>query len=376
MWITIAPEIADIDLSSNFESISAIEQIFSSSRRGEHVVFANRNTLRSLLKIGLSSPTIANIKFIESRIPELTELEKHQQFRVIVDQSAGPSKAVIGANKVWRIPLLHFSTVAVVPSRILAENTRDAVAYIQSAHHAHKLRGLNGLRVNLTTDSGGGADTPTKLKNLIDSKREFILTVTDTDKTHPDANECAPTKKCSQLAKETDWTCDHIAINCFEVENILPSNLLLDSINNSDAAPDLAHLAYHIHEKIAPKGDIYRWLDLKLGTKLFRKFSKNTSTQERSYWQQEIQKHEVKIFSCQKDCEIEKDCLQGSEKACKCLISPGLGNDTLDRYNDYCKTLSLPKQIERARNSTNISDWLSLGEKVACWGIAFDKQRS
>lgn len=376
MWITIASEIARIDFDINHEAISAIEQIFSSSRRGEHVVFSNRETLRTLQTIGLSAPTLAHVKFIETRVPELTELEKQQRFRIIIDLSNAPSKAVMGSSKVWSIPLLHFSNVAMVPSCVLAENTRDAIAYLQSATHAHKLRGPNGLRISLTTDSGGGADIPKKLKTLIDEEREFILTVTDTDKTHPEATECASTKKCSNLTNEAKWACDHIALNCFEIENILPSNLLLDSIHNSNSAPDLAHPASFIHEKIASKGDIYRWLDLKLGTKLFRKFEKNCNTQERSYWQEEIQKCGIIAFKSDHDCAAEEDCSQSNERACKCLISPGLGDDTLDRYNSYCMTISLQKQIERAKTSTNISDWLNVGECVACWGIAFDKQRS
>lgn len=376
MWITIAPEVAKIDFNSNHDAIFAIEQIFSSSRRGENVVFSNRETLKSLLNIGLSSATIANIKSIESKIPELTGLESQQKFRVLIDSSITPSKTTIGISNVWKIPLLHFSNVALLPSRVLAENTRDAKTYIQSAQHAHRLRGPSGFRIALTTDSGGGADIPTKLKTLMEERREFILTITDTDKTHPGATACAPTQKCSQLTTDSQWVCNHIALNCFEIENILPINLLLDSVVNSDSAPDLANQACFIHEKIAPSGDIYKWIDLKLGSKLFKKLDTNQNQQERSYWNQEIQNKGINPFKLDHHCLLAGGCSRGTEKACECFISPGLGNDTLDRYNNYCGTLSYPKQVERAKTSTNISDWISLGESVASWGIAFEKQRS
>lgn len=374
MWITISPIAGDIDYTTDHESAAAMEQIIGSANRGEHIVFADRVTLQKLLSANLSNVTQATIRSINTRYPELASIERTQIYKVFIDPTI--NKPIRKSDFNWNIPLSHFSKVALIPAVILAENLRDASAFVQCAMHANYLNGMKGLKVTLTKDSGGGADIPTKFHDLISTERQFTLAVTDTDKTYPSANPCAPTSKCADLAKNSAWVANHVQLDGFEIENILPTNLLRDSITNSAAFHDLCNEIAFIDERMSAKPDSYRWCDLKLGTKFSRTKSNNTNAEERQHWRDTIEINQLEGFQVSSTCTASEECPKSNARDCECILTPGLGSETLERFNTYCKTLSIQKQCERVRTSANGNDWLKLGEKIASWGAALEKQRS
>lgn len=373
MWISLSPQVAEIDFGGEHDLIAAIETILSSARRGEHIFFADRRTLAHLLSTGFSAPNQAVIKAVQSRYSELASIEAQQIFRVRVDPTIDQPRCH-GAN-IWLVPLRHFASVALVPSCLLAEDLRDATAYLYSAWHAVHIQGTKGIKVNLTKDSGGGAGISKKLAELTESKRQFVLAITDTDKTHPLGACCAPTNKCADIAAHTPWVVEHQILDASEIENILPANLIYDSVEDSDAAHELSERLDFLKMYVFANRDLGRWFDLKNGTKLARVKMTNTNQQERGHWVSAMTSN-VDAFECEIGCQTNSECPKITNKECTCTLIPGLGDETLERFNSYCAKLTLQKQSERVRTSTNSAEWLSLGSKIASWGAALEKQRS
>ncbi len=373
MWISLSSKLADVDFINDNDSTAAIETILFSAFRGEHIVFAKRAIISYLLNVKLSNRSNSALKIIQSRYSELASIEKQQKFKVIIEPNISQSKYI--ENNIWTVPLLHFSNVALVPSCVLAENLRDATAYIYGANHALKMQGIKGLKVNLTKDSGGGADIPNKFSELIDSKRQFILSITDTDRTHPQGAFCSSSTKCSDISANTNWVVDHRTLDCSEIENILPINLLCDSVENSNAASSLSARLGFLKDTAFNDLNIHKWFDLKNGTTFAKKTEINNNEAERNYWISSTSSIKTP-FHIGTECTKNQQCSKNNHKDCVCILFPGLGDGTLDRFNSYCASITIQKQYERVKTSLNSADWLKLGSIVASWGVALEKQRS
>jgi hypothetical protein len=373
MWISLSPKLIEIDFINDHESLSAIETIWASFFRGEHIVFSDRKTLSHLLDIGLSLPSRASISSVLARFSELKSLEQWQKFRVYVDPSIEQTNLV--ASDTWQIPLKHFSKVALVPACILAENLRDATAYLSCAMHALKIRGPKGVKIKLSKDSGGGAEISNKLTELEASRSQFILTVTDTDKTYPNDDSCTPTKKCAEIATKSNWVIKHKELGCSEIENIIPINLINDSIEKSTAIHDLGHRLDYLKKYVFNNSELHKWFDMKNGTKLFRIKTTNINEREREYWKKSATTI-ANAFQSTPECGANDHCPKTKMKECDCIFLPGLGDDTLDRFNSHCSDITIQKQCERIRTSVNSEDWLELGSIIASWGVALERQRS
>jgi hypothetical protein len=373
MWISLSPSVAEIDFNNDINATAAIEELFSSAHRGDHIVFSDRDTLKRLLLVKLSVVSHSGISALLSQFAFIASLESLQKFRVIIDPTA--SKIANQTSNIWRMPLHHFSKVALVPSCILAENLRDARAYINSAHHANSLSKIKGVRITLTKDSGGGADISNKFTDLINDKRQFIIAITDTDKTHPNDSSCAATKKCVDLSANSKWVTHHIELPCSEIENFLPINLLSDSVTETPSKSQLAEQLAFLNKSTFKDPDLHKWFDAKNGTKLSRIKENNLNEPERSHWKKSIILNN-NFFQCKQECFNSIDCPINAIKDCECILIPGLGSETLDRFNDHCKNISIQKQCERVKTSNNAADWLDLGALLASWGIALEKQRS
>lgn len=373
MWISLSPKLAEIDFTKNQDAVAAIEAIWGSFFRGEHIVFSDRTTLIHLRDAGLSLSSRSSINSVLARFAELQALEKQQLTRVLIDPCITQSS--FSTPNTWNIPLIHFSTVALVPACLLGENLRDATAYLNCANHAIKIRGPKGIKVNLTKDSGGGADISNKLLELAENKRQFVLAITDTDKTHPSDAPCSPTKKCAEISAQSNWVILHHELNCSEIENIIPTNLISDSIENSPAAHELSHRLDFLRSNVFKNPDLHKWFDLKNGTKLSRIKSSNNNYKEHEHWKN-ASKNIASAFECDKKCTTSQECQKSNTKECQCVFLPGLGDDTLDRFNSYCSKTSLNKLCERINTSENSKDWLQLGALVASWGAALERKRS
>lgn len=370
MWIEIADDVQTLDVQHDLAASAALESVLSSAFRGEHVVVATRPTIEYLLKQGLTRASEAVLRHVAVKLPELRALKQAQTF--VVELSANSPANKRTSPFTWRIPLKHFSTVALVPSALLGENLRDARIFELCGQHYMLSSKLRGIGICLTTEGAGGPEVVPSLKKKSSDQRQFVLALTDTDKSHPAGSTCAPTRKCQSYAIACTWVIHHIGLECRELENALPQNLLVDStheIGGATLSAQIAHLEQYAFENDA----VWRWADMKLGTSYFLAKEENSDEAERMHWAEADMT--VKPYLCSDACEAEY-CRYAELDKCECLLLPGLGDKVLDRFLAHSDSTSLHKQSERVGTSPNRSYWLELGMKVSHWGVAFNKFRA
>ncbi|MFI5445007.1 hypothetical protein [Polaromonas sp. UC242_47] len=373
MWIELSPDLENIDFAADNDALAALENILSSVFRGEHVLVGNRKTLESFQKAALSGHSKAVLRSVINRLPELLSLSELQVFKVTLraelDITQQPEK------NHWHVPLRHFSNVALVPASVLCENLRDASALLGCATHFHIEFNPRGLRISLTEDGGGGAEIAPTLEKKMRDARQFVMALTDTDRSHPDAAACLPTQKCEAIADKGSWVAAHVPLPCREIENILPINLLSDSTQASDARFATSDQLQYLQKNVFENSTIHLWADLKLGTKLSLCCESNVDQTERDFWRKASERI-PHPFKAGKDCAIGKCPKIQGQKDCECLLAPGLGEKMLERFLEHTQTISMHKQVERIRTSSNSELWFELGKKVANWGIALEKLRA
>lgn len=373
MWISLSNLIKTNAIKEDIHKLAALEHIISSAFRGENFVFADRKTLQELIALPLSLPSIATLKHILLRHSEFSSLESALKYKVSVSESNNKPKRI--SKHEWEVPLLHFSNRAVTSAQVIGENASDAEALIHSAKQALKKDKINLAKVALTPSNGGGSDTPNTIIPIKEQQNTFLLIVTDTDKSHPNAQQSLTSSRCEEISQNSDWTIEHIALECFEIENLLPTNLVIDSIEESDAKYELSERLTYYKNTAFQQPAIFKWIDTKEGVKVWRARDNNKNNQEQSYWKQS-EKAIGKCFQLQAACTKSNECPKNAQNECQCFHFPSLGSDTLDRFVNYCNRLSVQKASERAATSANGTDWFELGRRIASWGIAPERIRA
>jgi hypothetical protein len=158
---------------------------------------------------------------------------------------------------------------------------------------------------------------------------------------------------------------------CREVENLLPTNLLLDAIEWDGSRPQARESVLRSIQIQGEFPDAYAHADLKDGVTLCH-VSAMPPSPRKDFWRERADEvraicgfHEVCIdtFSC-------------AGKADRCAIFKGWGNGLLALLLSYMGTISEAKQLERVKTSPTRDAWLGLGEAAFQWGIAPERRRS
>ncbi|MBK8073665.1 MAG: hypothetical protein IPK34_17330 [Ramlibacter sp.] len=306
----------EVDYGVDQDATAAIEQVFSSVFRGEHVVVGSRSLLEYLATKQWSIASRAALTGILARLSELRSISGLQQYKVVLSSESDSQISKISPG-IWKVPIHHFSNVALTPSCVVAENIRDANALEICANHFHMENGAKGLRVSLVKEGSGGPEVVTAMKQKITDKRQFVLSVTDTDKSNPASPECPTSSKCSSLSKMGNWVAEHVSVHGREIENALPQNLFRDSEENSDAWIDNSSSWDFLEHRVFPEDDVANWVDLKKGTFLVRTSAVNTDEADRAYWGAAANAI-AEPFHSSKEC-IDGHCCKDM-KSCKCVL--------------------------------------------------------
>jgi len=306
----------------------------------------------------LSAPSKAAIKRAHSRVAEIGSLKNEIEARLMVCGQG--DKIVRTADGDLIAPVNKLIGVNFSRTEMLAENIRDGEIFVLAGKTYRKARRLTSLNINFSLKNGGGADIAYCLSNSVKEQMDFVLAITDGDVDHPECGPSIVSQNCEKIVNESAWICAHAMLPCREVENLVPVNLLHDSIESH--LPDAAEV-HQRHAKIeearAKRGDCYKFADLKEGTPGFHCGENDPSPDRRKFW-----------CSVAKDLKNEfcGNCKKAKE--CTCNLLEGLGGNTLKRVLDHCANLSDLKLFERSNSSDNKDDWLAIGKVVFTWGVA------
>jgi hypothetical protein len=364
MWFELDDSLEDHP-TFGMQEVAALEAIAVASFSGQHVLYGSRSVLSWALKQPIGIAGQAAMRRAINRISEFGMLRKRMLWRVIF--VANGKSIEHPSDDEWRVPI-GLITFPLHAADLLAENLNDARAYQLAAKHFQTDSRLNSLRFKLSLQNGGGAEIVATFAHCIESRERMSITITDSDKKHPLDTECPTSRNCAKLAKSSNWICIHKTLPCREIENLLPWNLVQDSIENSGNASEISKLLDSFKFLLQNKPDALDYVDIKEGEKGYLARGILVNPELRAYWS-----GVVKIFG--NNCNVS--CIECIDRdTCKCLIIPGLGPKVLTRFIEYCAQLSTHKQIERVRTSPQNERWLRLGEAVFNWGIADEPCRA
>lgn len=362
MWLFLDSSLESIDpASANMRA--ALEQLCYAVGRGEHALGALPATVRHLLTGEYSPAPKAVLRKLLDSAPDILARYERAKFSVrIVAEGLDPLRLT---DFEWTIPIDWLRLNGVPASILLAENTRDADMFKIAAAQSMVVD-RTGTNFQVAIANGGGADTPRVLKGEVDSKRSFVLCITDSDRQCPAAQGNRTSVECSKIASGSDWVSSHLMLEERELENVVPVNLVEDALA---ALGDDAQLKKLMDLRLVCEIDPRAWsyFDLKEGTPLRVMFG-NCS----QFWLA-FRDHPV----CR--ARVNEACIEAgrcSDERCGCQIAPSLGTRIVDHVMQYLSLHSIHATAKRAQTSANRQRWFEVGALVAAWGASSPKMRS
>jgi hypothetical protein len=331
--------------------VSALEDIASAVRSGDHLVLGDAQALISLSKfVKLGESARAAYKSVFVRVPQQESiLEKVEVYVEIVPGDGTPTLSTVANQKIISIPLIFCADMNLrTPLEIIFEEINDHYIYeIISKWYVSQALAVKTLNRKYRPIHGGGNRTYAVFERAQRDNNLFCLCITDSDKKYP-TDDCGPTSvKVRESNDKTKVLAYHLDLDFHEIENLVPLSFISEKSNSryTDAmvtALKFAEQNGHQEAKL--------FFDYKKGLKLGYL---RTCPDAGTYWS-------AALPGLSQDCS--KDCLQTS---CTCDLLKPLQNRAEMRlhieqlvplYPDECPTLK--------------ALWKSIGSTLTSWSMA------
>lgn len=370
MHFHLEDNILDINLEKNIDANSAIENLLNAEFAGFHVISASRAVLSQLTKS--TSLSIRSRNVLQQKLnwyPMQAGAYEKIPFSAFID--ANLDQIQRESNERWKIPLNIFSKFVPTPTLLVAESLTDCRAYALAAQSYILKEKLNSLTIKLKNEGGGGASTPDQLLEIENTKSEICLCITDSDRTHPQANPARTYRKCADIASNSKWLVKHAETTARELENIIPFCAYTESSNlqTRSAAKKLKLIA----ETTDPS--ILNYIDLKNGLSLHWLFSNSKESPTFKYWLNTI-KH-TKTNEQQKECLESQSCKKelNKDKICpECIIIPGVAKTMATHAITWLSNITEKNQMDKLLSS-NSDEWFNIGRAVFSFCCASSQHR-
>lgn len=362
MWLFLDSSLLEVDPSSA-NVRAALEPLCYAVGRGEHALGASPATLRHLLRGEYSPVPKAVLRNLLESAPDVLSRFAQAKFSVrIIAEGLGPLR--LGANE-WTIPIEWLRLNGVPASVLLAENTRDADMFKIAAAHSLIIN-RTGTAFQIAVANGGGAETPRVLQMEVDGKRNFVLCITDSDRQCPTAQGNRTSAECSKISAGNEWVSSHLMLEERELENILPANLIEDTLIalGDDGQLEKLDQLRRVCE-VDPRA--WSYFDLKEGTPNKVMFGGCSQ-----FWSA-FKDHPVCRARVNEACVAAGGC---AVERCGCQIAPSLGARIVEHVMHYLSLNSTHASSRRAQTSANRQRWFEVGALVAAWGASAPKLRS
>jgi hypothetical protein len=222
-------------------------------------------------------------------------------------------------------------------------------------------------RIQLSKRNGGGSTTAKVYEDILKSKEELCLCISDSDlKFEGDTAEGGTACALCEVNSCNDSTlaCLHI-LQCHEAENLIPASVLAD-VYASDpqklsAVPDLEGVqSNEAHQ-------LWRYYDVKNGIRAFE-FINSPKLQYIASW--------TRVFGCASDvkkhmCRVCPE-VGACEKKAECMdyLAKGFGASVLtDTVREFL-TKNSRAEIVRRLTPRMLAEWELVGRLIWTWGIA------
>lgn len=310
MWIeldkTVAEYICNLKDSSD-DGLLAVEEMFNSMRKKQHIVFAGRDVLDLLLTSVLIS--VANKDYIQMILDhyfEIYAVKTYIKYKVVVRSDICSFK---GDDKCFIVPLK--AMVDVQRARLLVENESDGKLYKDICNYLMLMNSLTKVYgICFENDSYSGSGAGRKIEELTNDNR-MILCIVDSDKHYPDGasgSSSRAAKQCYQR-KKNNHIISLYELNAREKENLL-SPEMYQVVNRDELVLMRILMKYP---------DEYMYFDIKDGIK------------HKRFRDERWKKHYTKIVQ---DCKKEGIFLASESEEDQFIHIKGIGDKQATRVDD------------------------------------------
>jgi hypothetical protein len=368
MLIILNDSISDLDLMADEHSCIALQNLITCSLKGEHFVTGSRAVLNWLSEQeSISIHLRKKVKRIENWVAQRGDLLNVIKRKIIVDSSVNEITKL--SENHWCVPLIHFYENGTSPSVILAESLVDVDLLYEAAIYYKFSKGIRAINIRYEPRSGGGSTIFNVLDQIKNSRREFCLCITDSDKKSPNCPQSSTSRKCESLCNDASWVVEHAELSVHEIENLIPIEILENSLSVQLELDKFDLLKSRT--KILG-GDYYKFCDLKVGFTLKNLKSLDAGNPRYKYWKEVLDRlssgGHISEF-----CELSE--IQCTAEDCSCVLAPGFGDGLLSKIITKMKQTTPTKFHESAKDSFMINDWLSIGRIFFEFSCCPDKDR-
>lgn len=330
MLYVFDPSLILININSHIH-IRALENLLGAYQSRQHLVFSPMKELRALSSLvgpHLSAPSRAMLQTMLNNAVEQKQFVDSLEYKVVVFiDSARPQISRNG--KVWHVSLDFIADSGILQSAFIGENELDAQLFLLLAELYRIKYKFRGYGIRGRPKGGGGSTLPGEIETYLKVERSPCLSISDSDKFHPNADVSDTVKKCTKIVQEQHRIVEYIWLEEREVENLLPWKILEKIVDVStflDACDGL----------FARNPTVLPYADLKHGVGL--RWIKCRDVPTRKFWQTV----ENGLERNMKSCMTCKGSMPEGDLTCRCTHIGGFGPALLDKCVNYIKENSMP----------------------------------
>lgn len=382
MWIELPDKTYELirDIKNPYnENITAINALFDSMRRCQHIIFANDNVLKLLQQHSLINPTNKEfITYIRQKYVYIYECFDYIKYRIIVDYE---NECVTRDDNTFFVPIKYLEEIR--EAKLLAENENDGNMFCNIYQQINKMKKMSPtFFIRYENDSFHGGNAPSKIKQATQDNR-IILCLVDSDK---DYIGCARGCTSAGAHKAYNKVKNNHVINIYELgvrerENLFPPILYKVITHNHQKLLDIVDEHIDIE-------DFIKYIDIKDGVK-YKKYDLFEKENGNNKWDVMYKNF---IERCKAEDLFEEPETDQSDFKCIKGIGPNLCdllNDILlepDKYkfeinfHTHCIPNRDKGKIMQVRNNLLelipdylLDEWNRIYELLFSWGCCLSR---
>jgi len=361
--------------------LDALTNLALGHRAGAHIVSGPLRVLAELIR-ALSGDAQGIFRQIKARHLDLGTLRDHVTHLVVVEPEADAEvrEERVGEQTRVHVPYTYFEDLGrAAPARLIAEDRDDATIYAVAAEgYVFRSPEVRGMCVALQTYGGGGQNMADALRDH--ARHGFTLCIADSDRRWPGAPEGGTALGLRRARRELsrDHVIDVLVLPCHELENLLPAQLVVDSLEPGDErgfrAACLKAQGLGFLGAVAP----LHHLDLKSGLRFRDVRDAAPRPPEQAFLAEVFEGHRGRApVPAGGWCDGEPEC--ADRDACRCVLFEGLGGKVVQHVVKRVRAgLSPQKSAECffAGTLTCAPAWVDLGRRIFSWGCAYKCARA
>ncbi len=359
------------------ETIPALENLANAVREGKHLVISDRETLKIITQCqDLSKTTRVIYNMLYNDFLQLKPYLSFVTRYIEITDLLEPTLSSLSGKEVIQVPLRFFeNTESIQKTILLCENIRDTSFYrtIARVYVIWKWKNTNiknNISLEFEPKGGGGNTINIEYDNIQKTTKRFCLCILDSDRISPEGklgSTAALIASIDQNQNSQFFRTKVFILDVHEIENLIPNSILLEICSGNQQREEAMKRIKTLQE--IRGSQIKHFLDIKEGTLMYKIFN-STNPKDKLFWESHVLEINTILKCINDDCLADWKCKTKNPKNhCKCQISLGFGEHTLDNTIEYLEKIE-PHKIAKEFNNDMKPEWEKIGRVVVDFCIA------